>query len=453
MDSEFRFFDDDPIANAPAYSSGINERIELYKGSATILPMDHHWVRVSGSEQYSAQGSIFLDWFPQPHIGFWFDIDSRDSVGLRRVEIATEIGTIRGSVTRGTYLKRDKKASVFSKFDRCWEISGSIESAFIGNQESVPSVLFHLPNFTSYSGEHVTNAKANAQWPGRLHICWDQWDLVIDAVEDSDDLSKGLGRSGGYCITNIGKLTKNDRSLISFSEILALVEPLRYILAFIRGAWCSPVILIGEGKEYRWEYWDTQEISPWLGRSGWFFHRVDAQNLSKMFETFFQLWDNPAWQGVIKDAIRWYVEANTNRNHHISIVNAQVGLELLAWAYLVEYGAIISEKSFRSLDASDRIRLLLHEGRIGFGFREELPNLGRIFTDKRLTGPDAIVQLRNSAVHPNIRDKIARASNDAKLEARVLSIHYLELAMLYIFGYKGVYWSRISGQQIVPWDV
>ena len=84
---------------------------------------------------------------------------------------------------------------------------------------------------------------------------------------------------------------------------------------------------------------------------------------------------------------------------------------------------------------------------------EELNALAEKF--KLEHGPHALVEIRNSIVHPD--RKIQLHSIDEYHEAKQLGTWYVELILLNMFGYTGEYACRLSEVQmagdteLVPW--
>ena len=143
------------------------------------------------------------------------------------------------------------------------------------------------------------------------------------------------------------------------------------------------------------------------------------------------------------------------------IILAQAALELLAWTILVQDKKILSDDGFAKLSAADKIRLLT--GTIGVPL--EIPSVlkGLSALAKGLNwkdGPQAVGETRNALVHPNPdkRKTITTAPSIATYECWSLSLWYVELTLLWWFGYAGSYSNRLIMEgfrgvevQDVPW--
>jgi hypothetical protein len=72
---------------------------------------------------------------------------------------------------------------------------------------------------------------------------------------------------------------------------------------------------------------------------------------------------------------------------------------------------------------------------------------------------EAFVRIRNALVHPKAgkRKMLAGIQTDARADAWVLGLWYLELAVLFLCDYRSVYYQRIRGgspadlRSRVPW--
>jgi hypothetical protein len=159
---------------------------------------------------------------------------------------------------------------------------------------------------------------------------------------------------------------------------------------------------------------------------------------------------------VIGVAIEWYVKANRNNVSEVKeqIIFCQTALELLAWAYIVEYKKYYSTKSFSNLDsASERLHMLLIKLRIGAGMPLGVPDLLQCCGN--VDGPRALTEIRNAIIHPrkSKRDKLRDVPDQAMYQALRLGLWYLELILLRLLGYNGYYYNRLTyGYRNVPWN-
>jgi hypothetical protein len=140
---------------------------------------------------------------------------------------------------------------------------------------------------------------------------------------------------------------------------------------------------------------------------------------------------------------------------------SQSALELLAWITVVEERNVVSGEGFDKLPASDRLRVLLEvlgiPRTLPAGLTalqkasEEAPKGGPgPWTD----GPHALTDLRNVVVHPTKKRRTLGAVDLPWDDAARLSRWYVELVLLRLMGYDGMYLSRLTySSEPVPWTL
>lgn len=260
-------------------------------------------------------------------------------------------------------------------------------------------------------------------------------------------------------------LKKSDSSSLGFEEIKQIRSKLYTYLSFCNGALCGPLLLTGhecKGKTV-WKSWNVGRIDPWKGHNTWFpVYQVDQAK--QVFQSYLLKTRDDRWDEALRKAIRWVVEAQNASTEDMGIVHAQIGIELLAWVKFVEIDQAVSRDGFNKLPAVDRIQLLLSWAGIPADIPEELEHLTRVVKARQKTkgasrwesGPAAIIELRNSIAHPNLRDRTADIAGPAKYEVKQLAIWYLELLILRLLDYQGEVRNRwkhkwVGETELVPW--
>lgn len=160
------------------------------------------------------------------------------------------------------------------------------------------------------------------------------------------------------------------------------------------------------------------------------------------------------WKDPIILAIHWYLDANAGSVAiEAKVVLACTALELLSWNYLVNEKRKLSSGEFNKNNAKNNVRLLLELMRIPVDIPNELSELKTVGAD----GPEALFNIRNRIVHPPSRPNarpITAYPTEARRQALVLGLWYLELVILHLLNYHGHYWPRYSPQKLtepVPW--
>jgi len=155
--------------------------------------------------------------------------------------------------------------------------------------------------------------------------------------------------------------------------------------------------------------------------------------------------------------VSWLVEANSpNAVSETRIVLAQIALELLAWVYAVETRPLHSRTDFNRLSAAGRIRILLQQLRIPSSVPDYLSDVPSLDDSDAFDGPGLITGVRNALVHATDRKRklIAKLDGRQRYQCGQVALHYLELALLALFGHDGYYarrgWEGWKGEDEVP---
>jgi hypothetical protein len=320
------------------------------------------------------------------------------------------------------------------------------------------TVVFHVVNFGSFSGEPMTDGSTT--WTGRLTLSSDEWDVVLEAPTRLSDIHDELRIQGGYSFTHVGRLSHRDGSSFTSDQAKPILEALRLLLSFAKGAWVG--IVLPEGRDFegtiRWQSWDLTQIDPWDDFVTWY-HSSLRQSLPPLFKALMDRWADEDFQRIVSFCIGWYRQAITESAAEVAVVSSQVALERLGWAALVQDRAAISHDGFlgkegqQGLAAHDRLRLLLTWASIPTTIPRRLPELARFANERQMDGASVFTLIRNDVVHPPRRKK-TRVPFEAAAEASYLGLWYLELALLWWLGYRGDYRDRStysSEPRPVPW--
>ena len=161
---------------------------------------------------------------------------------------------------------------------------------------------------------------------------------------------------------------------------------------------------------------------------------------------------------VLSPRFYWYVLANDGASGiDASIILAQAALERLCWTVYVGTNGGLSKAGFKRLPAADQLRLLLARAGMPLSIPDELQELRKLARKSNWDGADAFVNLRNSLVHPGQTKEADFYAGNVGLEAWHLGMWYLELILLHLFDYNGVYSLRlkpggwVGDVENVPW--
>ena len=336
---------------------------------------------------------------------------------------------------------------------------------------AISTVTFHLFNFPKFSGPEdyiLATGKPSLQGAkacGRVVLKAYGWKITFAATDRTDTIEKSLEAQGGYALTHMGQIVREDGSTFASEQLDDLLECLAYFLSFAFGCWTGVALPVGfdtEGKRV-FEQWGISKTAAgaWSGARSWF----DIQHgefLSQVFPGFMSLWKNELWQKPLTYAIYWYLGA-CDRGVGIGVdtglILAQTALELLAWTHCVQDRKMVSPAAFkqRGLSAADKLRLLASS----LGIPKEIPpSLSALSAlhgkpaKKWEDGMDAITSIRNSLVHSDTQTELPDTSY---VEAWRLSLWYIDMVLLRLCGYRGYYAKRLAairwegGVELVPW--
>src|SRR5581483_10799633 len=167
-----------------------NQPIPLYSGPIEIT---------QHSITYSGKGTLQLQWFPYPGIGFnWHNDDASPRDALRGLTISLpDLGaSARGYPISVPYWEEGK-------------VAGYLEEPIdLGEDRGLTEVVFHLVNFSDYINGGPVRRGPSHSWRGRLEFQGLEWQVTIDSVKDYYDLIKDTESKRGYAITHVGKLER-----------------------------------------------------------------------------------------------------------------------------------------------------------------------------------------------------------------------------------------------------
>ncbi|MBW4639013.1 MAG: hypothetical protein KME05_12400 [Gloeocapsa sp. UFS-A4-WI-NPMV-4B04] len=416
-----------------------------------IQEVNQHKVKIQG------HGSLKYEWFPSPCIKFEFFSDSSESIDIKNPYALLIL------------LNRKTSVEVFLetiKLGKNIQVSGRTKTPLKqGLGQGLVYVLFHIANFNDFIGFTTRIPTQDSMKTRRNRITFEveSWRLTLDNLETIKSNVKQLTSLGGFAITHVGKLEKLDGTVFSDDEATTFLDIFANFLSFARGFRVPLILLVGydvNGNE-TWKYSAPSIGDSWRGVASWFPDQ-NASILAEVFPGFLSWWRD--WEESAPIILSWYLEANTTLLIQNKIILTQVALELIAWVLLVEKEASFSLKDFDKLQASKKIRELLSKFRIPpdipqSSLTSSLTNLGELASDNKLIdGPHAFTFLRNGLVHPKSRKKVFDAPMEAIIETCDLGMWYLELVLLAIFNYQGIYASRLrqgvryNGEtEDVPW--
>jgi hypothetical protein len=315
-------------------------------------------------------------------------------------------------------------------------------------------LVVHLVNFPKFIGRPT--AVGERGWAmGRALLSGHGWNFTIDACPQISDLVDGLKATGGYAITHVGVLEREDGAPFRPSQAEDPLDRIGSFLSFAAGGWAIPQLYVGIAADGRhvFQEFGARQVGRWGGHFRWF-NDQDVETLERGFAGFDRLWAKELWREPLQKLIYLYVNANAGPPD-VGLVLAHAALEQMAWHLLVNDRKVLSPEGFSKLPAADQFRLLVSTCGIPLDTPSALRELAAMRTQGRpvTDGPDRIARLRNDFVHPPRGGASAR-THGRIVDAWRLSIWYLELSLLSLIGQTGSYRSRLTAGEIssLPWS-
>lgn len=323
------------------------------------------------------------------------------------------------------------------------------------------AVFFHVMNFPAFlsagqGGQDLRYRSENgAIRLGRTVLEHGSWRIVFQTLPEGPDLVNQLRLQGGSAITHVGRITRVDGKSFRISEAEALLKELHLFLSFVRGTAVPVVLPVGFDADGRrvFEHWGLRLGTAWQPCVSWF-DEHHGETMATLFPGFVDLIRDPYLGKATKTALYWYLRSNLageGAGVDGGVILSQAALERLSVAYLTKQG-----HSTRNRTAADLMRSTFTHLRIPVSIRE---GRGAIRSGSRKglwrDLPSALTRVRNELVHPkphvdiNFRTVVPTVWNVAQW--------YIELAILRLSGYLGVYSNRLRSRwrgkvESVPWQ-
>jgi hypothetical protein len=320
--------------------------------------------------------------------------------------------------------------------------------------------LFNVPDFFGPENYILITGEPpleGGRTCGRTVLRADGWSIAIVATDQTEGLIKSLKAEGGYAMTHVALIQRENGSPFSSEQLEDLIGCLHYFLSFAFGRWTGIALPTGfdaNGNKV-FEQWGIGNAADgaWRGDLSWF-DQLHAELLPQVFPGFRSLWTNETWRQPLCSALYWYFSAS-GRGIDAGLILAQTALELLAWTHCIQDRKMVSPVAFkkRGLSAANKFRLLFSS----LGVPREIPltlsalhgRPGKKWED----GPEAVTDFRNSIVHADVHRPI---STESLYEAWSLSLWYIDMTLLRLCGHSGQYANRLSERytgtvEDVPW--
>lgn len=446
---------DIPPALEPVYTTKeINQDIALYTGELEIRTAFNNQ-----SLEILGKGKVTYKWFPSPKLQVEFTSQSSSSFLL--------MAALYGEDPQPAYLNL-VNIKVFNvaisvnqlNANDSISISATISKPIVrGDGSALSYVLFHVTNFHDIIGRPTALLEKNARSHLIERIVFEAngWQITLDQLETTPSIVQSLNAQGGFGITHVCKLERLDGQTFTDTDALELLQIFTDFLSFARGFYICTGLIIGydEYGNKIWEHWQNSSGNSWKSIASWC-PKQKGKMFSDVFPGFVKWWQS--WADSAKQSLYWYLQASYDPLAEQAIVNVQIALEILTYVHFVELSGM-SKTEYRKNKSIGNTRNLLTT----FDIPQTIPKTGVLLQELRefaiendwSDGIKTINKMRNSITHPETskRELFYNASSMTKIGAAYLSLWYLELTFLAMFGYDKLYSNRLieSNLKPVPW--
>jgi hypothetical protein len=325
-------------------------------------------------------------------------------------------------------------------------------------QASLERGLLHLVNWPALHGATVRHPLGVGF--GRVQLASDEWSVTIDPTWGAHDRAQKAEDVGGYALTHVAEVRRRTGEAFLSRDLLDLNEAMSFLGFFAHGRRWGSTLPVGFDASGRaiWSQWAVTRVEGAVGAWSWL-DRAHPEQLAELFPGFMARWRDQYWRGVLRPAIGYYADhTNASSDIALSVALAQVILEMLAYAWLVVETKLKTAKAFKSAGAASNLREMLHDMGIPVDIPDRLSGLiGWRTTSPALDAPRAIIRVRDAMIHMRPQQTQKPVDYQARIDTWKLAAWLVELAILRICGYGGLYRDRIRGEawvgvvDPVPW--
>ncbi len=322
----------------------------------------------------------------------------------------------------------------------------------------VSRVVAHIVNFPDApTGRPVRYPDGSGA--DRIYAVAGDWAVTIDAHADGRRLTDQLTEGGGFLLTHVVAVEREDGRSFDFAESSHVLEALTMFLWFVAGRRVTPILPVGfatDGTPVAAD-WGERAVDRWRPAVSWIDPVHGGADVEHLLPLWLACWEDPHWREVLTLTAHYYVSANHPNPVQAAIALAQIPLELLCWTVAFPLRYWPDEDAYRTDTAAARLRKLLARLGIATAIPPHLTRLADLANrdGRGWDGPAAFTGTRNQIIHPT-RPSSKRVDFQTDIEAWRLGVMYVELAVLSMLGYAGRYLARTGEQQAgagvqVPW--
>jgi len=210
-----------------------NSNILIHKSNADVCV---------NKTSYSGDGEVRLKLLPKASIylyGYFHDVPVKDALESFMGQANISSFSINGQEIEDFKLSSGGDANS-QEYNLKWcpkskPING------IGNETTQISYLvFHLVNFVDFSGarKSIDQNGSSSHAIEHMDLVCDERNVEIKSIPSTRESFKTRKEKGGYRLTHIGQIKKNDKTLFIGKDANDCLNVLRFFLSFAKGGWC-----------------------------------------------------------------------------------------------------------------------------------------------------------------------------------------------------------------------
>ena len=339
-------------------------------------------------------------------------------------------------------------------------VDGSVTGLDTG--EPLRSVHFGLINFPDFLKQGSVESfisddgRKGFRVSKAIQLSGPPWLVEIRAVDNIGQVQNSLLQRQGFGLTHWGCVKRSDGKSFSKDSVQSMIEALTLFCSFTRGVYCGLSLLTGTNQsgEPVWERWGVSNVEPWKGNRSWFDIR-NGRILEDVFPGFWAQYQGLQRNDRTRVALEWYLESNAQKALHSSIVLSQAALERLSF---LQVGRKLTAREMGRKDRETEgewIARALSQAGVDCKIPPSYTALEQLRRANGFDhGPHTIVEIRNDLIHQDMSYGIL--SVDVYRQAKELGLWYVEMLLLKLFDYNGIYANRLTQQwrgqvEPVPW--
>ncbi|MGL5694022.1 MAG: hypothetical protein ACRCXA_08085 [Peptostreptococcaceae bacterium] len=337
-------------------------------------------------------------------------------------------------------------------------IDGYINETSLKSKNTyVEYIDFNIINLDQLPGKLINFE--DKLFAGRIDFDISDYKVIIDKRYDyRKELNEDLKSKSGAIITHVGRIYKKDNSAFKTTNIEDVIDRISTALSFMCGRYvdiCFASGYFNDKNVYR--LWREGLVTPFKFVPTWSDTIANHYNIEKYISLMCKKLEDVYYEPTIKHIVDWYIESLNNITLENNIISVQIALETLSYVVLVELYNLLDDEEFDNNSTTRNIRMLLKICKIPHG-QNELDLFDDWSKSKFDDGIDLVVYFRNKIVHPSRKGHKASLSVDDMWNIIQIGTRYVELALLFVIGYKGEYSNRLKYRsygevESVPWNI